>query len=83
MALTQQQQRDLAADVMREFSARRDAMPFSKAQLLTTIENLDAFVEAQAATINQQFVPAVRATLTARQKAELLHRVTSKRWEAS
>ena len=68
---------------MSDASARRDALPLSKADLRAAVNAVDAWVDANAAVFNLAIPQPARSALTAKQKADLLRYVVGRRWEVA
>jgi hypothetical protein len=70
------------AEFMSTLSARREACSLKKAELRAAVDAIDAWVDANATAFNAAIPQPARTALTAKQKAEVLMFVVSKRWGA-
>lgn len=68
---------------MRELSNNRTPMSLTKDQLRAVIDAIDDWVDANAVSLNQAIPQPQRGILTARQKAQLLVYVVTRRFEVS
>ena len=68
------------SDAMQFFSRSGDVIAVKKADLRAAIDALDAFMDANAATLNAAIPQPARGALTAGQKALLLSYVLAKRY---
>lgn len=80
MALDATQKRAVKADIMRLYSDRHDPCALTKDQLAAAVDAVDGWIEANAIAFNNALPQPARGALTAAQKAELLYRVTLKRY---
>jgi hypothetical protein len=76
------ERREVWADLMRRFSDERQAVSITKQDLRAAIDAIDAFFDANAATINAALPQPARSQLTTVQKALLLMFVITRRYLA-
>lgn len=80
--LTEQERQAAFEEFQTELSRDRDACAVTKADLRAAVDALDAFLDTNAAAINQALPLAARQGLTTAQKARLLIYVVRRRWIA-
>lgn len=81
MALTNEQRKDVWAGFMKAASQDRDNLgAVSKGDLRDAVDNLDDWLEANQAEINQVLPPSVRQSFSTGLKARLLMFVVEKRY---
>jgi hypothetical protein len=74
--------KEIWTEFMGEMSRERIATTVGKADLRAAINALDAFMDANAAAINNAIPAAARSALTIKQKAMLLMYVITRRYLA-
>lgn len=79
-ALTELGKAELLNLFMRRYSIRRDSLALTKADLVSAINGLDAFLSSNETAINQAITQPTRGILTTKQKAELLMFVIDRRY---
>lgn len=79
--LDEPNRRDAWAAFQREESQEQVPMGLLKADLRAAVDAVDAWVEANAASLNTAIPLPARAALTARQKAKLLMAVVERRFK--
>jgi len=68
---------------MSDISVRRETTGLLKADLIAAINSIDAWIDSNVVAFNSAISQPARLTLTAKQKAELLMLIVSKRWEVA
>ena len=68
---------------MRDLSADREPCAVTKAELRADLDAADQWVDDNAASFNSALPQPARGALTASQKARLLMRVVSRRFQVS
>lgn len=71
------------ADLMRGLSADRESCGVTKDALRAALDAADQWVDDNSASFNSALPQPARSALTARQKARLLMRVVSRRFQVS
>lgn len=66
-----------------DLSTRREAFDLKRDDLRAAVAAIDAWIDANAASLNTAIPQPARAQLTAKQKAELFMRVMRRRWEVA
>ena len=70
--LTSEQRRQLWAELMQELSRDGETVSITKAELRAAVDDLDTWLNTNAATINNAIPQPARGALSASQKARLL-----------
>lgn len=78
--LTAAQRAELWATYMQDISEARESCAITKAQLRAAVDALDAWLDANASTINAAIPQPARGSLTTPQKARLLTYVIRQRY---
>ena len=84
MALTPAERQEVLAEIMREYSHRRDQAPVSsKVEFLAALDAVDDWIDANMASFNAALPLPYQTQATARDKAWLFIRVAEKRFNVS
>lgn len=78
-ALTEEERKEIWAEFQREASAKREALPLTKAQLRAAVNALDDYFDANGAALNSAIPQPARGALTTRQKLFLVVYVLTQR----
>lgn len=79
-ALTEPERQKIHRALMRRWSHLFEPCAFSKADLRASVDAIDAWIDANAGTINQEFAGTFKSGATAEQKALLFSYVALTRY---
>lgn len=81
--LTDDKRRAIYAKYMSDKSAVRELIPLKKSELKAAVDAVDNWIDANAGSFNSALPEPAKSALTAKQKADLLMRVITKRFEVA